>query len=705
MKLIIIIILISTHAFTQITCDPELKRIQVENLANINQEVLNTVADCSESDDSSSLCSLEEEKIKYNTILAKLVLARGLDALKQDIEISYKEIQNVSSKKIAEAKKSIEDFEIAIAKTEVLTDLLKVKNGKRLLNSSNEDIEEKMNDACIKYPSETCEMLGSISKQNKIEIFKFVNGYSEAFQEAYLDDRDHDAEYRNMLSKLTLKYNGQNITASNFKQTKDYKNIQKLKNRLSSLSKNRSEENAKKIVALSNTLKDLNVNFGNNVSTSNELVEGVKDHLQENLSQLSNAYTILTKSSSVKKSIKDTKKLISDQSNIALNVLARDIKDNYSEDCEEITTAKCIKKLKQTKPDIASEVINRFNKIITSDLYSTVLSSAQKCLETEIIQKAQAECIDSLKQNYPNMFTSNIADLEEQLEKSRKIIQNLSNIPSVSTLEKQKLIALTILKQNNCFDQEEFQLTCNNSNINDHATINLTSDLSSIITQISLQDYKNLKEVRPLKEVQPLEEDEKKNREYLNKTKGLSAKTNEERKIASRSQKLNSKQIKEKKRKVRFANKEYRARVRAKKREERYIRQSKNGNSAGNFFNGLTTTVAMGVPQLVHYRNQRAAIQNQRAANRRYYDYYTRALRNQNNYFNQGLYMNWGANAYNPNYSNNFNYLNPNLYRNTSNPYQFTYGTNNLGLIRSSSTYNVQNSSSPGSSTPFTFSF
>lgn len=691
-------------------CSPELRDKHVEIISEINATILSQRAKCVDSDNDNAICSLEEAKQKYNQTLAKLVIAKGLDALKQDLEVSYKGVQNLTSKKINDAIKAVDDFESALIKTEILSESLKLKDGKRALefvDKDNIDFANTLKNECTttedQQSSSYCRSLQTLSVDQKEKTIEFVEGFIESFHVAYPDERDHDLKYSDMLKTLSLNIDGTTTDVLSFKESQDYKNIQRIKDRLKVLLTSKDESSAKEIVTLSSSLKNLKANFGNKVVALDPIIENIKEYIENDLNNLSNAYTVLTKAEPVKENLNQTVKLIDAQTQMSFNALSRELKTNFSTDCQDKSTSDCISYLKQTSPSQASSVISRHKKIIESDKYGIVLKKAQLCFNNKNANIEKAECIEKIKENFPSMFNGNISELEGELEKAKNTIADFSKKLEISNLEKIKIDSLIALKENGCLEETETSINCNNTNSFDIVTLNLSTSVQNAIAQISIEDYKKLSEYSVKKdmldekslEIDPeLDEDESDGPNRVIATNSTSTSTNENVKLTT-----------EQKKKFKKSNRQI---LRAERIERRELRWAKNeskrkGSSGSSYFmSGLSSSISQGVPKIMAQAQQRNQIRYERQQRQQYYDYYIQSMQNYNSYGN-GLYMNWGANGYNPYYGNNFNYGNNNLYYG-ANYNQYTYGSDNISntYFNSSST---GNSSSNTTTSPFSFSF
>lgn len=681
MKLLLLAIFLTTYTFAQ-TCTPEFKNQQIKLLSLYNSQVLAQEARCATSQSDGPICSLEEAKQKYNQALAKLVLAKGLDALKQDLEVSYSQIQNLSSKKLKEAIASVDSFETALIKTEVLSESLKFKDKKRIVDLSedeNMDVEKAINSSCSTAEAKAtpyCKSLTSLTASQKAATIKFMEGFVETFDEAYPDQRDHDPAYTNLQKKLKFEINGKPTDIQSFRGTTQYSDVQKIKENLKALLVNKDSKKAKEIVTLSGSLKNLKAEFGNNSYTVNKVIEEIRDSLQQDLSSISSAYAILTKAEPVKDNINSTIKLIDAQTKIRLKSLQDDVKKDHSADCKNRDFNECMSYLKQNTPDAASSVLTRQSEILETDKFKAALIMSKNCMADKKDNIEKAQCIEEVKKRYANMFSSDIGQLELDLETAKNNITKASKNEIISTLEQNKILALTALKENGCLQDTTVSINCNNSNSFDTATLNLSSDTENVIAQLSLKDYKQLNKTTyipksPSEEtdsIDSLDVNEKGNQREL-------AKTEEEGQF-------NTALSRDQKRKLRKSTRNVK---RATRYENRQLRWDKNDkkysqpNDGSNFFSGFSNSLSMGVPQIMAQSAQRSQIRAERLQRQQYYDYYITSLKNYNaNGYGNGLYMNWGSNAYNPYYANDFNHSNSHLYYGANYP-QYTYGSSNIG--------------------------
>ena len=722
MKLFLTINLIFTlvlvgKAYSQ-SCDPELRDVLVKRIATIETTILKKSSQCSETD-SSVVCDFESAKQQYNKALAKLVLAQGIKALKSDIKSSHESILKLSPRELKEAFNSITKFENSLLKANGLQKALKPSVSGRFFDSyydSDLDLAAFTKKRCESNTSEFCSFINTKSESDQRLTYDFLENFLDTYFIVDPDQRDQDRYFKSISTNLNIKLEGDEQNIAKYQESINFKKIQDIKKKLQLFNLERTETNAKEIASLVNELKDKKLNLNNETSISNEVDALVKNDIEKDISNLSSAYTVLTKTNSVKDDLENTRKLIKKQTNQSITSLEEDISESFSDECRGLTTAACINELKNSAYDNEPGVKlirSRFKNIIETDKYADLIIDAQNCMNSKEEKPAKARCIEAVLVSSNLEINNNINDLKKELKEKEALVAKFSKSEAIANLEQEKVIALTALNESGCLDEAKATINCNNFDVQDFnkASINLSTNSRELIVAFNIEEYKKLNSVnRDIASDDDIEVDIDDNDssnttfvEYSNEEKN----SNE---VNTQTKKLTSKQRRIKRKVERYERKRQKKFRKMSISKSRSSSKSSGSRGSAAFFQGFTSSLSMGIPKIMYQANQRRQIRAEAQYRREYYNWYTNNLRNNNipyyNYGN-GLNMNWGANAYNPYQASNFNGSNPYLYYNNSYNYsQYTYGSANIGNTYYNSGQNSGSSQTTSpSGSPFSFSF
>ena len=725
MKLFLAINLIFTlvlvgKAYSQ-SCDPQTRDSLIKRIATIETTILKKSSECSETD-SSVVCDFESAKQQYNKALAKLVLAQGIKALKSDIKSSHESILKLSPTELKEAFDSITKFENSLLKANGLQKALKPSTNGRFFDSyydSDLDVAAFTKKKCENDTSELCSFINTKNENDQKLTYDFLENFLDTYFIVDPDQRDQDRYFKSISKNLNIELEESEQDIASYQESENFKKVQDIKKKLQLFNLERNEVNAKEIATLVNDLKDQKLNLNNETSISSEVDALVKNDVEKDISNLSSAYTILTKTDSVKNDLENTRKLIKKQTNQSISSLEEDISESFSSECQGLTTAGCINELKSSNYDNEPGIKlirSRFKNIIETDKYADLIISAQTCMNSKEDKPAKSRCIENILTNSNLEINNNINDLKKELKEKEALVAKFSKSEAIANLEKEKVIALTALNESGCLDETSAKINCNNLDIQDFskASIKLSTNTRELIVAFSIDEYKKLNgNDRTIAsdddieiDIDSIDNNNSNNTtlvEYTDDNKNSKTAGTVTKKLTSRQRRLQRKVERyEKKRQKRFRKMSI--------SKSRSSSRSSGSNGSGAFFQGFTSSLSMGIPKIMYQANQRRQIRAEAQYRREYYDWYTNNLRNNNvpyyNYGN-GLNMNWGANAYNPYQASNFNGSNPYLYNNNSYNYsQYTYGSANIGNTYYNSGQNSGSSQNTNSSSsPYSFSF
>lgn len=673
------IIFILTFSINAEECLPELKDSLIEQILKIENGIAKIVSEeCTDANRSNKLaCSYEEAKQNYNKTLAKLVIVKGIKSLKSDVEMTFESLKNSSLKDIKKSLKVLNQFSKSQKKASLFSKSLNEDFLKKALNSESDDI---LDDRCKQSKSDLCLEYKSIKE--KKEYADLINGFVRAYKELDPDLRSIDKNIKSLKDKLTVNINDQLTSLDKIDQTSLNKDVMALSKSLKNLSIAKDENTIKEVYSHLQKIKGYKLSFKSDTSISDEIDEGIREVIQSSISDVTNAYTVLTYEQQVKENLNNALKLILSHQTKSYDGLERDIQSKHLDTCQNLSIGNCIDELKKQGNPAAQLLITRRRSIIKEDKYASLLKSSQSCIDDNKVSFEKGKCLDNLIQNTQSIDIDNdIMTLTKELKQHEEALSNFANNENIKALEEQKVIALSELANNSCIEDSNISINCNKLDVSSYnkAGIDLGIDYGHISIHFNLERLKSL-----MVEKKDIPKDPQKNTQLKEVTPKLTEKDKKAQRIENK--------------KKRYIARYEKSKARQKKKMLR--QKNKNRNESSNaFFNSFSNSMVQATPQIMYQANQRAALNREAQRRREYYNWYKNNLNSHYANYNN-FQMNWGNNFYNDYYSNNFNYNNPYLFGGSYYT-QYTYGSANIGNI---SNYG-STSSSTNSGNGFSFSF
>ncbi|MCT4641271.1 MAG: hypothetical protein N4A33_03170 [Bacteriovoracaceae bacterium] len=678
-RIVLITFILSISLLAQ-ECSQYIKQIK-----NLDEQLFQSQKECPESSSQKSCKqTLEEAKLEYNGILAKLVIIDGLQTLATNLEDSHEKLRGLKTKDLVKANQYINDFEKNMNKNTSLMHALKpidTKEQKYMFDefkgNSKEQIKHYIDEKCKAHNLPFCKVYKNANNQDEIEktLTGFFNTYNNISQKDKFNDFPNFRKYLQITS-------ASNQSSEVFPKAQ-YDKIQELKKYIKIYAKDKNNKEASaKIVYLSKELEKVKTNYHNDTIIHNSTLKAyAKDKIKRSYTDILNATALLTRKTDVYKNLKNTNELLEADKKIAEQSFINDIKKEFNlEDCN--STISCYQ-LASSSPLFLSiggkSFQSRIKKLKKYDQHTKALLEAQICYESNA--NNFESCVrDVIKKNSFHIETAK-DKLIKSLKDQEKVIEKLSHDTDIKNIEMEKYEAIARYMANDCsfeqYNTEISMITCKR-NLSIHNSILKLSDnildITLKVDQTKLQEAKKYIDQKMVSTKENLDNNvtkkstnDKEDKQSIFSTKNI----NKENKTA----------------KTMKAGK--RAHKKHLKKSSRHKSSTHYSNNNGAYFAaGLSNSLARGIPIAMNHINMHRRIDSQMEYNRMYYQWY------KDNYSN----MNWGFNNYNPYSSSNFNYNNPYLYYNYSANYpQYTYGSTNYG--------SSFQSSASASSSPFSFSF
>ncbi len=515
-----------------------------ESLAAIEYKLQSTPGSC-ESAPCPTKLELEQ---KYNQALGELVIAKGLKTIGMAIEGSHNALENMTIDDVMTAKDKFELLNNSLTKADLIHHATLLKNSGTFFKDFDKvlDLSDETNkqlslytiDKCKYdnneyYNSDFCKKIISIRENdttpNKTfysEMVRSLHSFLKTDKMASTNSNDQQREkrFQKYRDKLLIKHDGKYITPSEYQQSDDFKNIQKLQKRSYEYMKIKSAKGntypiEQEILDLTKKVENISVSY-NEGSVPGEMGKEFTENFYNPLSQLDLPSLLLSSPFDI---AFDNGKKRADlahkrhESLVAEN-LSQFLKKNQGEKgssgrtiasiCNGDKTLNCLEKLCSADPNDPNSTCQDYNSIGLNDLFqeakilakeksiSNDLASAKACLQSNKSQEKMI-CLQSIARK--RKMSTDISELEDKVKKAKENLAAFHNENQFQKLEGQKLLALNALRHYNCFEPElikhnnPLEVICKIQPLEiDKTTLTLGSNTGDIIYQMDKAEMEKI---------------------------------------------------------------------------------------------------------------------------------------------------------------------------------------------------------------------
>ena len=491
---------------------------------------------------------LEIEK-EYNKAMAELIIAEGIFALSNIIEGNHNELIDISPDKVTEAKTLMTDFSDALAKSEILSDALKISDDKskyfHLYDGDNKfELENHLFSICdpsvgSDKGSNLCKSLSDLKQNNKSVHDDVIESLSAMLAtDNYIDEYDvrkkqdklnkirleKSDRYHKYTDHLKISINGsEKLSPTEFKESEQYKKILiPLQNLLKNFDP-KSNDQKKEIVDLSKKLEAISLNYNARIGNKeNQTEKNVLNYLDENivtnLDRLDMPHLLM--SSPIQKNfsrgngnIKAHLSRYESSINSSIKNALRNIKSTKIEGrsiesmCNGAYNINCLDKvcgveIGKTKHSCDTKELQglglntEFNKVKDFKLQKSQLfelQSAEKCFQDKGLENKKT-CLQSYASNLnKNPTEASIKNLRKGVKDLEVELISINMSEPYESLNKIKSIALETLNSLKCRNKDQSDLIkCGevSSGIGQQEYLNLATSGEEIIIELNTNNLK-----------------------------------------------------------------------------------------------------------------------------------------------------------------------------------------------------------------------
>tara|TARA_B100001971_G_scaffold215190_1_gene259602 strand:+ start:26251 stop:28455 length:2205 start_codon:yes stop_codon:yes gene_type:complete len=520
MKGILLLLFITLGLKANVCSQLEQEMIVMENTiqkSSLPQCSASNNQNCCRADEPDSCLKHNEVEARYNDAMAKLVIYEGLLALGEQIEDNHKIIKNIDQSKLDTAKTTIDDFFQSVNKAELINNSLEL-NGEDGLWTNYQgnqalEMENYINIVCAgeQYQS-FCSSYQRILQEDpasKYDYLESIHGFAVA--DRHVLDNNKRRDYAQYQDYLTISINGEDISYDQINAHPEFNKLKNLKEKITSFGNNRSDSNAREILALTKELNDVDVNFNEGIDVKSRFKDFISDDVAEGIASLNQSTQLMLGSTDFRNNLEKMITSFGKQQNSHRNVLKREIRELIAADpalsCQSgEDETRCLVRI--CEPMALEEACNNRSNVGITELYKSkkridnldetqdMLESTKVCLENQSLDEQEA-CVLSMKADLFDIAHDKVEELRRELAHVENIRSTMNHGEPFKDLKKEKALVLMAFKNLGCLNAknivkvDELQSSCQISEITDFSqtSLELKSDVDEIMINLAMQPH------------------------------------------------------------------------------------------------------------------------------------------------------------------------------------------------------------------------
>ncbi len=478
---------------------------------------------CCNPKDPDSCLTRKDAEANYNSILSKLTLAKGIQAVGMALEGHHNTFTDLKEERLDEAISASEKLDLSVTKADLIYSMLEFKDGTNVfsdfnnyLNSESSDVDTTEDEIlqmylrdkcgrsstspfkqlrfCKKYLSLADHSTDSDKKRKEfLEIKNSLAGFIASDNFVINDDRQRQRRFEDYQKKLLVHVkDGEFTTPGEFINSPEMVKVRELQKALEDLKKAKlagkpSSTLVTKVLDLSSQVKKINVNYqiavqedGSPVIAGDEMSTFINENLQKVLSQVDIGSLVTDKHLLDQFDIM-TKKLdttVDRQASLFNNRLKTLLKGKKGEMvggrsiasfCGDTFDENCLRTVCQNNKDYcpggqAAGLNDLYSQLQQHDKQReghSLLKKAKLCLSDNKELKDKQECLNQLSDLKSENIESDIGRLKRDLEKAKKKLTYIEFGQPFETYNNQKALVLNAYRANKCIVSPDSKVNVN----------------------------------------------------------------------------------------------------------------------------------------------------------------------------------------------------------------------------------------------------